>query len=118
MKYGKETILVTGVATPPKEAPITGISEVFFASFVVCRETDIIIDMSCNLIYQMPIDFIRPMLIGRNLAEDLDQMVEEIRSRFWGLSQKTLIVALKDAHNRYLTAKKNASYPKIRKMTY
>jgi hypothetical protein len=38
----------------------------------------------------------------------MEEMVAEIRGRFYGLTQKPLIVALKDAGNRYSVAKKTA----------
>jgi hypothetical protein len=52
-------------------------------------------------------NFIRLLLVGKNLATGVDEMVQEIRQRFFGLVQKTLIVALKDAHNRFMVLRKD-----------
>ena len=42
------------------------------------------------------------LLIGRSIVTELDIMIETLKKRFFALVQKTLIVALKDAQNRYL----------------
>jgi len=105
-EYGKNTIFVTGVAKPSKDDPIASVYEVIFLSLVIDRETDIIVDATCNTAREMTKDFICSLLIGRNIAEGTDAIVQEIRGRFFGLAQKAIIVALKDAHNRYLMARK------------
>ena len=49
----------------------------------------------------MTSDFIRGILIGHNLITEIYDIEQEIKSRFFGLVKKALIVAVKDAHNRY-----------------
>ena len=107
MEYTSNTIFITGQAKPSKEDAISTVYNVFFLSFIVDKETDIIVDVTCNTVRTMTQDFIRSLLIGQNLANGIDGMVQDIQQRFFGLVQKTLIVALKDAHNRYMMAKKN-----------
>ncbi|MBC8014407.1 MAG: DUF3870 domain-containing protein [Sporomusaceae bacterium] len=107
MEYGKDTIFITGVAKPAKDDPIASIYDVFFISLIVDKNTDRIVNISCNTASNMTGDFIRSLLIDRNMAEDLGAMEGEIRSRFFGLVQKALIVSLKDAYNRYMMVKKN-----------
>ena len=46
-------------------------------------------------------DFIRMLLLGRNIVTELDEIIDSVRKRFFALVQKTLIAALKDAQNRY-----------------
>lgn len=46
-------------------------------------------------------EFIKDIICGYIIYE-VDEIIEEIRARFYGLVQKTLIVALKDVYNRYL----------------
>jgi len=106
MEYDRGTVFVTGLAKPANEDPISVLYHVFFLSLIVDKETDTIVDATCNSARKMTEDFIREMLVGRNLSEDIDSIVQEIHQRFFGLVQKTLIVALKDARNRYMIAKK------------
>jgi len=106
MDYSQNTIFVTGVAKPSKDDPIASSYQVFFLSLIVDKETDTIVDATCNSAREMTSKFIRVLLVGHNLVKETDDMVQEIRHRFLGLAQKALIVALKDAHNRYMMAEK------------
>ena len=106
MEYGKDTVFITGVAKPAKDDPIASTYEVFFISLIVDKNTDQIINLACNTASEMTEDFIRSLIIGRNIIEDLRAMEEEIRGRFFGLVQKALVVSLKDAYNRYMMVKK------------
>jgi hypothetical protein len=108
MDYQPTTVFITGVAKPAQDDPIADDYQVFFLSLVVDRETDMIVDATCNTAREMTKDFIRCLLVGRSLSTGMEEMVAEIRGRFYGLTQKPLIVALKDAGNRYSVAKKTA----------
>lgn len=107
IEYGKGTVFITGVAKPAKDDPISSTYEIFFISLIVDKNTDRIVNVACNTASNMTGDFIRSLLIEHNIVEDLGIMEEEIRSRFFGLVQKPLIVSLKDAYNRYMVIKKN-----------
>jgi hypothetical protein len=109
LEYAENTVFVTGVAKPSKDDPIASLYEVFFLSLVVDRDSGTIVDATCNTAREMTKDFIRSLLVRRNLMAGVDGIVLEIRRRFFGLAQKALIVALKDAHNNYMMAKKKLS---------
>ncbi|KLU58881.1 hypothetical protein CEB3_c48990 [Peptococcaceae bacterium CEB3] len=106
MKFGPSTMLITGQAKPSKEDVISVVYESFFVSLIVDGETDIILDVTCNTIRDMTTDFIRSLIVGQNLITGIDDILRDIRCRFFGLVQKPLVVALKDAHNRYVMIKK------------
>ena len=101
MEYSKSTVFVTGIAKPGKDDPVTSLYDVFFISLVINKDTDIVVNATCNTASPMTEDFIRSLVINRNILTEMELMVQEIRCRFFGLLQKALIVALKDAHNRY-----------------
>lgn len=107
VEYASSTVFITGQAKPCKEDSIFVVYNVFFISLIVDIETDIIVDATCNTVRVMTQDFIRSILVGQNLATGIDEMVQCIRQRFFGMVQKSLIVALKDAHNRYVIIKKD-----------
>jgi len=98
--------LVTGVAKISQDDPIASSYEVFFVSLVVDRETGVIVDSTCNTARDMTKEFIRSLLVRGNLETGLEDIVAEVQSRFFGLVQKSLVVALKDAHNRFLVLKR------------
>jgi len=101
MNYPKNTILVVGGAKPSREDAIYLTHGEFYISLVLERETGQIVDMGCNTIIGVTADFVRQMLVGRRLLEDLPELEAEIRNRYFALTQKPLIASLKDAANRY-----------------
>ena len=56
------------------------------------------------MVMEETVYFIRQLLVGKNLVEDTQEMVELLCTRFFALSQKALITALYDAKNHYLMA--------------
>ena len=106
MEYDETTVFVTGVSKLAQGDPIASMYDVFFLSAVVDLKTDIIVDVTCNTASDMTRDFVRSILIGGNMSSGVEDMVKKLRDRFFGLVQKPLIVALKDAHNRYMMARK------------
>ena len=106
MEYDETTVFVTGVSKLAQGDPIASMYDVFFLSAIVDLKTDIIVDVTCNTASDMTRDFVRSILIGGNMSSGVEDMVQKLRDRFFGLVQKPLIVALKDAHNRYMMARK------------
>lgn len=104
--YKPGTIFVTGVAKVAKDDPIASSYQVFFVSLVVDHDTGVIVDATCNTARDMTKDFIRSILVGGNLVSGLEELSAQIRQRFFGLAQKPLLVALKDAHNRFVVVKR------------
>lgn len=102
MEYGKKTVFVTGVSKASKDDPITNLYQIFFLSIIVERDTDIIVDTTCSAVSQMTVDFVKSLLVGYNIKTEIDQILEEIKKRFYGMAQRALLVACKDAQNKYL----------------
>ena len=106
MEFGSNTVFVTGVAKVAKDDPIASSYEVFFVGLVVDKNTCVIVDATCNTARDLTMDFIRSIVIGHNLETELNAMTTELRNRFFGLVRKPLLVALKDAHNRFMVVKR------------
>ncbi|KAJ49865.1 hypothetical protein BD780_003977 [Clostridium tetanomorphum] len=106
MNYSKSTIYITGISRSNSTDPITIMYNSFFLGVIVDKKEGIIIDITCNTISNVTTDFIKSMLVGYNLLQDLGKMIDEIHNRFFGTAQKALIVALKDAHNKFTIEKK------------
>lgn len=102
VKFNDSTIFITGQAKPSSEDAINAMYHVFSLSLIIDVDSDIVLNLACNTIMDETEDFIRELICGKNFVTELDLMIETIRTRFYALVQKTLIVALKDAHNRYL----------------
>ncbi|WP_027623615.1 DUF3870 domain-containing protein [Clostridium lundense] len=106
MNYDKNTIYITGIARANNTDPITVMYNCFFLGVIVNRESGIIVDITCNTISNVTTDFIRSILVGYNLGKDLEKMINEVHERFLGTAQKALVVALKDAYNKFLIERK------------
>lgn len=103
MQYGKETVLVVGGAKPSRDDAIFTTHGEFYISLVLNRKTGEIIDVGCNTIVDVTEKFVKEMLVGRNLKDELPEIETDIRHRYFALTQKPLIAALKDAANRWRT---------------
>ncbi|MBU5269955.1 DUF3870 domain-containing protein [Clostridium cochlearium] len=101
MIYDTNTIYVTGMSKSNNMDPITKMYNSFFLGLILDKDTDIIIDVTCNTISDITNDFIKTILVGKNLVKDLNKIILEINERFLATSQKALIVALKDSFNKY-----------------
>lgn len=101
MIYDNNTIYVTGMSKSNNTDPITKMYNFFFLGLILDKNTGVIIDITCNTISDITNGFIKTILVDKNLVNDLNKIIIEINERFLGTSQKALIVALKDAFNKY-----------------
>lgn len=102
MIYEKNTIYITGTAKIATNDPIADIFETFFIGIILDKNDGRIIDVTCNMVKDVTSDFIKSMLIGFSLADEVELIIDEIKSRFHGIAQKAVIAAVKDARNRYI----------------
>lgn len=99
--YTKETIFITGQAKPSKEDAINSVYQVFSLCVVIDRNSNIILKSDCTFTLNLTRSFFSSILDGKNIIEDYDEILEQMKTRFYALSQKTCMVAFKDAHNKY-----------------
>lgn len=104
MDYSESSVFVTGHAKPAKDDAIHTVYQVFSLSLIIETADNRILDVACTTVMGKSEEFIRSMLCGKNIVTDMDSILEQIRRRFLTMAQKPMIVALKDAQNRYLTA--------------
>jgi len=74
-----------------------------YGAFFVGLEVNVhghIIEASCNAILPLTRDFVRRLLVGRNI-NDIEEICADVDRYYHGSSQRTIIVALKDAHKKY-----------------
>ncbi|MGE5702714.1 MAG: DUF3870 domain-containing protein [Clostridia bacterium] len=101
--YDKDTIYVVGDAQSSTNNPITQQYSTFFVGLVVDTVSNKIVDASCSSTIQLTSDFTRSIFTGHSILA-ADEVENEIRSRYFGSSQKALIVAFKDAQKKYKLA--------------
>lgn len=108
--YGDNTVYFVSYAKLPKDIAVTYVHKVVGVGFLINTETGIIEDVMVTLLSDLCKDFLAYLIIGHNIDRDgVDKIIENIETRFFGYSQKALIVAVKGVHRRYLKWKKENS---------
>lgn len=97
MKKTNGLVYVTGVARPTPENPIAVNYDRLLVILIFEPETGEIVDAEVNMICSTTRNFIKSLLVGYCLYSDIPQIMENIQSRYWGLSRRALIVCMKDA---------------------
>ncbi|WP_242143152.1 MULTISPECIES: DUF3870 domain-containing protein [unclassified Bacillus cereus group] len=97
--YASNTIYVVGDAKAPQNNPITEKFKSYFVAFVLERDTGEIIDADCSATIALTSQFVKHLFLHKNINDS--HLADEIKGRYFGSSQKALLVALKDAQKKY-----------------
>jgi len=106
--YPEDSIFVTGVAKVSKDDAINAMYGTFSLSMVIDIRSNRILSISGNMVMQETNDFLANLLIGHDIVNEVDKMCEILKRRFLALSQKAVMVALRDAQNHFIMAYPNA----------
>jgi hypothetical protein len=98
--FENNAIYIIGDAKAPSNNPITQQYKAFFIGLVVNKESGIIVDADCSATIELTKSFVKSLLVGRSIL-DIDTVKKEIETRYFGSSQKALIVAFKNASLKY-----------------
>lgn len=102
--YSDDTVYFISYAKLPGEMPAANLHKVVGVGLIIHKDTGIIEDSSCTLITEEARSFLKQVLVGHNLhIEGIDALIEKVKYRFHGLSQKAICVALKATYDRYMT---------------
>ncbi len=103
--YPKNTVYIVGHAKTNTDNAITEQFKMFFISFVVDITTDEIVDLGCSATLGITRDFIKSIFMGRTMDTDINPVEVEVTHRYFGSSQRAIVVAHKDAVKKYLSVK-------------
>jgi hypothetical protein len=98
--YDRKTVYIVGDAKSPENNPITKQYQAFFIAFVIHRVSGEIVDAECSATVPITKKFVASLFKGKNMLDSKD-VVNEISNRYFGSSQKALIVAFKDAQKKF-----------------
>lgn len=99
--FADNTIYIVGNAKSQQNNPITHQFGQFFIGFIVERETGKIVSCGSSATIHTTSDFICSLFSGRSLRDDVDAVRQLVESRYFGSSQKAILVAFKDAQKKY-----------------
>ena len=101
MAYGKDTIYIIGIAKSQQHNPITQQYGRFLLGFVINRNTGDILSCGSTVVMKSTYDFLDELFQGRNIETDGELIRSEIENRYFGASQKAILVAYRDAQRRF-----------------
>ncbi|MFZ5968882.1 MAG: DUF3870 domain-containing protein [Bacillota bacterium] len=105
-KYSEASVYFISYAKLPSEISAANMHKVVGVGLVINPINGIIEDSSCTLITEEAKEFIKQIIVGHNLhTEGIEPLIEKIKHRFHGLSQKAICVAVKGSYERYVTWK-------------
>lgn len=104
--YKKSTVYVVGHGRTGSDNAITDKFKIFFIGFVIDTENDEIVNLGSSTTIAITEEFIKSIFIGSKFNEYNKDLEEEITNRYFGSSQKAIVIAYKDALKKYLSIKK------------
>lgn len=106
---GMPTVLITAYAKAPQS---TSMYENFkYAGIVleIHKESHIILNAEFTFVTKLAQDYFKRIIVGYDFSQDIQPIIETIKSDFLAPSQQSVIVALKIAHQRYKDSLENPS---------
>lgn len=100
MRSGRETIYVVGHARLPAETSAKHVYDILSLGLALEKATKKIVEVSCTTLPAYGNEFIRGLLLGKRLEEDLKFITEQIRSRYICRTRNALLAALDDLLKR------------------
>jgi len=74
--------------------------------FIVDRDSGIILTCSSTTVMQATDQFLQSIFVGKNMLTDIEIIKNEVENRYFGASQKAIIVAWRDAQRRFQNIQK------------
>jgi hypothetical protein len=104
--YGRDTIYIIGIAKSQQHNPITQQYGRFLLGFVVNKDTGIIESCGSTVVMKSTYDFLDDLFRGCNIDTEGELIRSELENRYFGASQKAIMVAFRDAQRRFRLFKK------------
>lgn len=98
--YASNTIYIVGDAKAPQNNPITEKFKSYFVAFILVKDTGEIVDADCSATIALTSQFVKYLFLHKNINDPA--LVMEVKNRYFGSSQKTLLVALKDTQKNII----------------
>lgn len=99
--FDENAIFIVGNAKSSQNNPITQLYGQFFIGFVVDRTGGKILACGVSATISVTNDFVSSLFVGRSLLDDAEGVKRLVENRYFGSSQKAILVAFKDAQKKY-----------------
>jgi len=98
--FQQTTVYIIGDSKTALNNPIMQKYNTFFIGLVIDKETDEIVDAECSSTINLTSVFVKSLFKGKSILQ-VDSVLAEIEQRYFGSSQKALMVAFKNASIKY-----------------
>ncbi|MEW6242925.1 MAG: DUF3870 domain-containing protein [Bacillota bacterium] len=98
----RETVLVTGYSKAPQGTVMHEVYRLCGVVLEIDPETNVIVDAELTFITDLAQRFFHKLIVGYNLSDGIDGLVERIRKRYLAPSDEAMIAALKTAIQRFM----------------
>lgn len=106
-QYSENTLYISAHAKLPSDMPSGEVYKAVDIGLVINPKTGEIEDMSVTLLTNEAVSFLKQIILGYNLNEDtIEPLIEKMRRRYYGGSQKAIGVALRLIYEKYLEWRK------------
>ena len=107
MNMKTKSIYFTGEARTTMDNAITKIYGTFYMAFEVDASNGKIIRTDCNGTMKLTKDFINRIFEGKIFDDDEEKIIEEISEKYYASSTRAIVVAYRDALQKYKKVKKD-----------
>ncbi|MBD8006439.1 DUF3870 domain-containing protein [Bacillus norwichensis] len=98
--FPDHTVYIIGDSKTASNNPITQKFNTFFIGFVIDRDSHEILEAECSSTIALTSKFVQSIFKGKSMNKP-ESVIQEIEKRYFGSSQKAIIVAFKNAHIKY-----------------
>ncbi len=102
--YSDETVYISSYVRLPENIPSALYNGHIDIGLVINYKTGIIEDNGCTLVTKVARNFLNDLIIGYNFYENdgVEPLVDIIKQRFNGASQKCIIAILRDIYKKFI----------------
>jgi len=102
-QYSENSIYLSAYSKLPAEMPSAEIYKAIDIGLIINTDTGEIEDASVTLLTDEARNFLKQILIGYKLNQDtVDPLIETIKKRYHGASQRAICVTLKLLYEKYV----------------
>lgn len=108
MNGAKNVLFVVGHARFPADTTAKHVYNNFCLGVLLNEETGQIIEVSSTVLPPFGNEFLKQILVGKKIPDDLERIAEEIRSRYVCRNRNTILAAVGDIMKRLREHEKTA----------
>ncbi|MDM5200527.1 DUF3870 domain-containing protein [Fictibacillus enclensis] len=97
-----KTVLVTGYAKAPQGSSMFELYKTSGIVIEIDTETNLIVNAEFTFVTELARDFLRRVIVGYDLSQGIDGLVQRIEDYYYTPSTNSVIMAVKAAYKRYM----------------